>query len=591
MAIGSYSTWEEDLAAESWPSPLSEKDVAIRQRSARLLEALRRILLAQSDRKVWENEHDLTFALLRRGCLDGADNGLLEAPIYSNTQIETAWIFIFEVRKNNFNRRRQIQECAQVLGASYNWSMVLFGSQKVREALRNLPNDICLEILEDANAMDLLESLGPRRSSLPGQQDFATDDVFAQEAMWQQQRGSATNGWGSHSSGSFGQQQGDGWANWAKDASPAMSQSSPSTKKNNPFKKGDTPTSSTFSAGQCAFPAFPANSSHSAFFAEQPPLAPRQETPGQVQSTWGRPFSASGPHDSGSKSFTGAFAENTGARASTMRTSAEACASTVQSSAGTFAERAGSCASGARASAGSCAERAGDCASGMKERAANSSFAERAGACATTAHASAGACAERAGACAYSAKSTAAACAERSGERAGALAGAAKASNPFKQADHGTSVGSESHSSSLGGQQGMSAQEFMAGAQFAQDTGISTQNMLAGARAAQQAGITSKDVASGVQAAQQSGVTSAHIRDGAQLAKDSRVTTQHVLQGAKLAQDSGVTPQHLMQGAKMAHQAGLRPQHALQGAKMAQQAGVTPQHILSAGKAFSSMAK
>ncbi|CAE8662728.1 unnamed protein product, partial [Polarella glacialis] len=159
------------IEGEWWPPPLTEQDVAIRQRASRLLEALRRIPTVYYDIKAWENEHELAFSLFRRGCLDGAASGTLEAPIYNNRQIEDAWLFLLEMRRRHFNRRKHIQECARILGASYNWSMVLHGSKKVQDALRELPEDIRMEVLEDAEALDLLPVVTPNHQARGGSLD------------------------------------------------------------------------------------------------------------------------------------------------------------------------------------------------------------------------------------------------------------------------------------------------------------------------------------------------------------------------------------------------------------------------------------
>eukprot|EP00435_Cladocopium_sp_Y103_P026866 s3216_g6.t1 len=90
------------------------QDVALRQRCARLLQALLRI-------EAWQNSEakdgaDLeTFAMMTKGCAELELEGLLEAPIYSNSQIEAAWLFLFEVRRRHFNRRMQIQACMEIL--------------------------------------------------------------------------------------------------------------------------------------------------------------------------------------------------------------------------------------------------------------------------------------------------------------------------------------------------------------------------------------------------------------------------------------------------------------------------------------------
>ncbi|CAE7887029.1 unnamed protein product, partial [Symbiodinium necroappetens] len=156
-----FRGFDDEQDGEWWPPPLTEQDVALRQRAKRLLEAIRRIPLVYYDIKAWENEHEKVFSLFRKGCLDADKSDMLEAPIYNNHQIEDAWLFLLEMRRRHFNRRKHVQECARILGASYNWSIVLLGSKKVLEALKDLPQEVCTEILEDANALDLLNTLYP----------------------------------------------------------------------------------------------------------------------------------------------------------------------------------------------------------------------------------------------------------------------------------------------------------------------------------------------------------------------------------------------------------------------------------------------
>ena len=97
----------------------------------------------RSKSRVWRQEKaddfDTSFTMLVKGCREAAEEGFLEAPIYNNIQIEAAWLFLFEVRRRHVNKRKQLQECIRALGASYNWSMALFGSRKVQDALRALP--------------------------------------------------------------------------------------------------------------------------------------------------------------------------------------------------------------------------------------------------------------------------------------------------------------------------------------------------------------------------------------------------------------------------------------------------------------------
>ena len=74
------------------------------------------------------------FCVSLAGCLDGVKSNILEAALYNNRQIEDAWLFLLEMRRRHKNRRKHVQECARVLGASYNWSIVLEGSRKILEA-------------------------------------------------------------------------------------------------------------------------------------------------------------------------------------------------------------------------------------------------------------------------------------------------------------------------------------------------------------------------------------------------------------------------------------------------------------------------
>lgn len=148
-----------EAAKEWWPPALSDEEEALRKRAGRLLESLRRMPEVLFDHKAWENEHELCFSLFRRGAIDGAGNGMLEAPIYNNRQIENAWLFLVEMRRRHPNRKRHVQECATLLGSSYNWSMVLHGSRKLFEALRGIPSDQAAEVLQAADAPELLDRL------------------------------------------------------------------------------------------------------------------------------------------------------------------------------------------------------------------------------------------------------------------------------------------------------------------------------------------------------------------------------------------------------------------------------------------------
>merc|ERR1712150_146656 len=139
--------------------PLTEEEEALRRRAGRLLESLRQIPKVLYELRAWENDHETVFSLFRRGCLDGATIGILEAPLYTNQQIEDAWLFLFEMCQKHPNRRKQIEECSSILGASYNWSMTLRGSRKIRAALTEMSSTLRRQLLEAAVAHDLLEAI------------------------------------------------------------------------------------------------------------------------------------------------------------------------------------------------------------------------------------------------------------------------------------------------------------------------------------------------------------------------------------------------------------------------------------------------
>lgn len=228
------NSFDDEQDGEWWPPPLTEQDVALRQRAKRLLEAIRRIPLVYYDIKAWENEHEKVFSLFRKGCLDADKSDMLEAPIYNNHQIEDAWLFLLEMRRRHFNRRKHVQECARILGASYNWSIVLLGSKKVLEALKDLPQEVCTEILEDANALDLLNTLYPsRRRSKPRHQvDWLAGSTPSN---------SPSNAWSGDSDSFFGKDSASGKVEdsptWVQDAWPEVKANGRNPK--NPFKQTD----------------------------------------------------------------------------------------------------------------------------------------------------------------------------------------------------------------------------------------------------------------------------------------------------------------------------------------------------------------
>lgn len=154
---------------------LSKEEEALRRRAGRLLESLRRIPEVLLDRKAWENEHELVFSLFRRGTIDGANNDMLEAPIYNNRQIENGWLFLLEMRQRHPNRQKQIHACASVLGSSHNWSMVLHGSRKLLAALCNMPVDQAKAIVDAADAPEVLERIQATAATIAGAGSCSTN--------------------------------------------------------------------------------------------------------------------------------------------------------------------------------------------------------------------------------------------------------------------------------------------------------------------------------------------------------------------------------------------------------------------------------
>lgn len=134
-------------------------DETTKLRATRLVASLSKISHVSTSVVAWENEHEIAFSLFRRGCLDSCNTEILEAPLYNNRQIEDAWLFLFEIARRHPNRRKHINECAAALGASYNWSIVLYGSRKIRSTLQELPRDTRCFVLGAAGAQELLESI------------------------------------------------------------------------------------------------------------------------------------------------------------------------------------------------------------------------------------------------------------------------------------------------------------------------------------------------------------------------------------------------------------------------------------------------
>lgn len=288
-------------SAAAVPAPACDCDedwLALRKRAGRLLESLKAIPRVCWDKKAWENEHEEVFALFRRGCLDSKGNGMLEAPIYSNRCIEDAWIFLTEISRRHPNRRAHIQECARALGTSYNWCLVLRGSQRVRAALEELPERLRAAVLCGAGAQAVLGLLsgaagtqevasspggaataaeaagggcGPAWGSEvdEGQRRRAMEAEAAEAPAWRphaavtrsssggptlSSQGAPGGGGGRAQQGTKMQADPGGWARWdAKASRPTPQVAGPGRPSRNPFRPAAEPAAS----GQGAFAAAP----------------------------------------------------------------------------------------------------------------------------------------------------------------------------------------------------------------------------------------------------------------------------------------------------------------------------------------------
>lgn len=145
------------------------KDTAekeLREKAERFLQELPNIAKCMDSPATWANEHETVFQKFRRGCLDANTSPFLEANFYGVRDIETVWLFLIEnARQHPRAMRKNLGECGKVLGASYNWSIVLRGSPKVTAALQGLPPEIYQNFLEDAGCEggsgDLAAALAP----------------------------------------------------------------------------------------------------------------------------------------------------------------------------------------------------------------------------------------------------------------------------------------------------------------------------------------------------------------------------------------------------------------------------------------------
>eukprot|EP00931_Biecheleriopsis_adriatica_P014773 TRINITY_DN11681_c0_g1_i1.p1 TRINITY_DN11681_c0_g1~~TRINITY_DN11681_c0_g1_i1.p1 ORF type:complete len:314 (+),score=54.61 TRINITY_DN11681_c0_g1_i1:74-1015(+) len=129
-----------------------------------LLESLSRIPALLAEQKVWESEHRVVFSLLRKGLQASLANGSLEAPIYSNSQIEDALVFLVAIGRRYPRRKEHVRTAFKLLRQSKNWCIALRGSLKFHEVLKSLPMEFQEEILSDVEARELLLLMAHPRS-------------------------------------------------------------------------------------------------------------------------------------------------------------------------------------------------------------------------------------------------------------------------------------------------------------------------------------------------------------------------------------------------------------------------------------------
>lgn len=129
-------------------------------KSQRLLESLTQIPELLADDEAWASERRSVFALLRRGLVDCITNGCLEAPIFGNRQIEDAFVFLLTLGLRSERRRDNVILCFKCLRNSESWSLVLRGSRRALELLRQLPELFREELLDAADASELSLLLG-----------------------------------------------------------------------------------------------------------------------------------------------------------------------------------------------------------------------------------------------------------------------------------------------------------------------------------------------------------------------------------------------------------------------------------------------
>lgn len=156
-------------------------------KSQRLLESLTQIPDLLADDEAWASERRSVFALLRRGLVDCITSGCLEAPIFGNRQIEDAFVFLLTLGLRSERRRDNVILCFKCLRNSESWSLVLRGSRRTLELLRQLPEAFRDDVLDAADASELSLLLGlskkkkKKKSSKAKAEEMAPDEPVPRE--------------------------------------------------------------------------------------------------------------------------------------------------------------------------------------------------------------------------------------------------------------------------------------------------------------------------------------------------------------------------------------------------------------------------